>query len=339
LVSDFLNGYNSTLFVYGQTGSGKTHTMFGQSEGKQAQKGIIWRACEQIMNKIETRAKFGCNSRVGVTYIEIYGDQVINLLNEGKSVSENKSAAREYVIQGNAEVEVKSLPQLERILLLGEMQKRKAATAMNERSSRAHSLMILHLQQTDEECGLSLESRLILGDLGGAEQVKASQVTGERLRETIYINMGLLALKKCIDALHRKENFVPYGDSQLTKILSTALGGNSKTAVIVCASKEPINCAMTMQSLRFAERCQQITNTAQKARGVALNVLEGLNAEISRLEDLIKEKEVWKNKKVEQKDAIEGTKILVQSYLTGAEKEREELEVLLERRRQFLGSV
>jgi kinesin family protein 6/9 len=29
LVTDFLDGYNGTIFAYGQTGSGKTYTMSG----------------------------------------------------------------------------------------------------------------------------------------------------------------------------------------------------------------------------------------------------------------------------------------------------------------------
>ena len=75
------------------------------------------------------------------------------------------------------------------VLRVGEAQKRRAATAMNDRSSRAHVLFILTLTQTRstdtadiesaavEDCSplrnstITRTSRLFLADLGGSEQV------------------------------------------------------------------------------------------------------------------------------------------------------------------------
>merc|ERR1719506_617914 len=73
--------------------------------------------------------------------------------------------------------------------------KRRAATAMNERSSRAHSLIVLTLEQQAAEGAGKVRSTLCLVDLGGCEKVKKSNATGERLQEAIHINQGLLALK------------------------------------------------------------------------------------------------------------------------------------------------
>ena len=56
----------------------------------------------------------------------------------------------------------------------------------------------------------------------------------QRLAEAVNINTGLLALKRCIDALHEGQRakregksppHVPYQDSKLTMLLSSALGG------------------------------------------------------------------------------------------------------------------
>lgn len=63
----------------------------------------------------------------------------------------------------------------------------------------------------------------------------------DRLREAVYINSGLLALKKCVGALNDSESksqYVPYGDSKLTLLLSSGLGGDSKTSVVVCTAQE-----------------------------------------------------------------------------------------------------
>jgi hypothetical protein len=88
---------------------------------------------------------------------------------------------------------------------------------MNERSTRAHSLFIMTLKQTRPGTSVTLRSRLFLADLGGSEQVKKSGVEagflreggseqfsvgfemGQHMREAVNINLGLLALKKCIE--------------------------------------------------------------------------------------------------------------------------------------------
>ena len=40
-ISDFINGYNGTIFAYGQSGSGKTFTMYGDDILNSEKKGII----------------------------------------------------------------------------------------------------------------------------------------------------------------------------------------------------------------------------------------------------------------------------------------------------------
>ena len=109
------------------------------------------------------------------------------------------------------------------LLEIADKAKRRAATSMNERSSRAHSLIMLTLTQeagsaTGEGEG-KVRSTLCLCDLGGSEKVKKSNVTGERLMEAIHINQGLLALKNCISALNQRQSYVPYQDSKLTYLL------------------------------------------------------------------------------------------------------------------------
>lgn len=77
-----------------------------------------------------------------------------------------------------------------------------AATAMNERSSRAHVILMFNLQQVHPSTGHRITSHLCMADLGGSEQLKKSLAEGDRRREAVQINMGLLALKQCITALN-----------------------------------------------------------------------------------------------------------------------------------------
>lgn len=48
---------------------------------------------------------------------------------------------------------------------------------MNERSSRAHSILILSLKQRNLRTGVEIESKMFLADLGGSEQIKKSKVS------------------------------------------------------------------------------------------------------------------------------------------------------------------
>ena len=59
---------------------------------------------------------------------------------------------------------------------VGEQQKRRASTAMNDRSSRAHSLFIVTLKQTHLDRNVTINSRLFMADLGAhiARRIGAS---------------------------------------------------------------------------------------------------------------------------------------------------------------------
>ena len=58
----------------------------------------------------------------------------------------------------------------------------------------------------------------------------------------------------------QKKRHVPYRDSTLTRLLQNALGGNCKTALVICASPHMLNRYETIRSLKFGLRCQQIEN-------------------------------------------------------------------------------
>jgi hypothetical protein len=74
-----MQGYNGTIFAYGQTGTGKTFTMEGVAD-KQELKGIIPRSIEWIFNSIKSYSDQ--NFLVRVSFVEIYNEEVIDLLNK-----------------------------------------------------------------------------------------------------------------------------------------------------------------------------------------------------------------------------------------------------------------
>lgn len=74
-----MQGYNGTIFAYGQTGTGKTFTMEGVSD-KADLKGIIPRSIDWIFNSIKSYSDQ--NFLVRVSFVEIYNEEVIDLLNK-----------------------------------------------------------------------------------------------------------------------------------------------------------------------------------------------------------------------------------------------------------------
>jgi kinesin family protein 5 len=406
LVTDVMNGCNATGIMYGQTGSGKTHTMFGpgleMAEGKDVftpapkkeTNGIVIRACEEIFHAVEDRRQqHNIEAEIHISYVEVYGETVSDLLLYGKRCGHAKAASQQFVLSGAAEQRVDSIEDVRRLLLLGEAQKRRAATALNDRSTRAHSIFILTLKQRrynetplanlDEEAPTTttLTSKLFLADLGGSEQVKKSKVeagkskkhpakettdasdiedsaerdralysTGfemaERMREAVYINLGLLALKKCIEALNAKASYVPYQDSKLTMLLSAGLA-TGKTRVIVCINSDPQHITETIGTLRFGERCAMIVTDVRSNVSMLESVLQKLNSEIRTLEALIKEKEVWEvveERRVDElaeegtMEASIGLERKLVTVLRGAENERAMLNDLLLQRAELTGS-
>lgn len=139
-------------------------------------------------------------------------------------------------LQGASEVPVTSFAEALQVLQHGQMRKHIAQTAMNERSSRAHTVFALNLTQVNEALHAATRSTLHLVDLAGCEQLKTSKATGECQAEAIGINSSLFVLGRVITALVEGHHHVPYLESALTRLLRPALGVNSRTTVVVTCS-------------------------------------------------------------------------------------------------------
>ena len=118
----------------------------------------------------------------------------------------------------------------------GDETKNIAETKLNENSSRSHTVFRINLQSTSTDGDSKIRvSQLNLVDLAGSEGVSKTHADGLRLREGSNINRSLLALSNVINKLSQAGNgktFINYRDSKMTRILQSALGGNSKTAII-----------------------------------------------------------------------------------------------------------
>uniref|UniRef100_A0A803TM01 Kinesin family member 21B n=1 Tax=Anolis carolinensis TaxID=28377 RepID=A0A803TM01_ANOCA len=124
-------------------------------------------------------------------------------------------------------------------------------------------------------------------DLAGSERLKRTGATGERAKEGISINCGLLALGNVISALgdqSKKALHVPYRDSKLTRLLQDSLGGNSQTVMIACVSPSDRDFMETLNTLKYANRARNIKNKVVVNQDKTSQQISALRAEIARLQ-------------------------------------------------------
>mmetsp|Transcript_7890 Transcript_7890/g.21549 ORF Transcript_7890/g.21549 Transcript_7890/m.21549 type:complete len:685 (+) Transcript_7890:105-2159(+) len=362
LLVDFINGRSGCLLAFGQTGSGKTFTMSGPDEGAATTlgpdvgpaAGLVPRALRELLSAVAVRERRGIRSQVLVSFVEIYGEDVTDLLRDGEHLGAWRGVAARALAAGRADVAVDSEASASQLLLRGERSKRRAATAMNERSSRAHSVFTLTLVQSDDSAR-EVRSTLCLADLGGSEQLKRSKAEGDKLREAVQINLGLLALKNCVTALTEGARYVPYQNSKLTQLLMPGLSGHAQTVVVVCGSTDPVDASETLEALRFGELCAVLESESKlPTASLMAQTLRTLDEQIAEVEKEIVAKERWetvverraderafaaKGKGADYGESLVDTGVEEKrtAKLVGAEAERERLEELLERRRELLG--
>ncbi|KAM7406307.1 hypothetical protein PAMP_000692 [Pampus punctatissimus] len=294
-------GYNATLLAYGQTGSGKSYSM------------------------------------VFFSMLEIYNEQVVDLLSRasrtpgGLRVREEQQ--RGFYVEGLRTVPCDSAPQVEQLMEQGTRTRTTAATHMNANSSRSHMLIILQLKQISLEIlpafvvdivvnssqifskeSITKQSNINLVDLAGSERQRSSGSEADRLKEGTAINLSLTTLGNVISTLAdvaggKKVVHIPYRDSVLTKLLQSALGGNSRTVMVThtliltycstvfvqnplkhefifkIATLSPADICYeeSLSTLRYAERAKRIQNRAVVNESPTERLVKELKAENARL--------------------------------------------------------
>jgi len=177
-------------------------------------------------------------------------------------------------------------------LALGSQNRKVAATCMNKESSRSHCCFALSVQITTKEDGTTTRkfSRFNLIDLAGSERQRATNATGDRLKEANNINRSLSALGNVIMALANSNGHVPYRDSKLTFMLKDSIGGNSKTCIIANCSPAQECLDETLSTLKFVRFAKLVRNMAT-VNSESAGGAEALKREIARLKAALAERD------------------------------------------------
>jgi centromeric protein E len=241
IVSSAVSGLNGTIFAYGQTSSGKTFTMLGGGLKQPDVHGIIQMAGKDIFSQITADS---CRVfLLRVSFIEIYNEEVRDLLASGGTKGSGAVlAVREDPHQGvliNAnETFVTDLETLLSIMYTGEKNRAVGSTAMNERSSRSHTIFRItiesrkskeildkdgdncefeqektksqqtKLQEDDDNDGAVQVSTLNLVDLAGSESIRYTGATGKRQKEGGRINQRCDNLRSVLRVLCKEKIFL-----------------------------------------------------------------------------------------------------------------------------------
>jgi kinesin family protein C2/C3 len=297
LVVGALDGFSACVFAYGQTGSGKTHTMGGAADASpgDAGRGLNERALAELFEAAEARredAEGGLEDAavftIAVEMREIYNERVRDLLVPLPEKEEiwRGGAAGERMLDAsakparNAEEEDECVASVTRVVVRdaahaldvireGASRRASAATALNERSSRSHSVVTVSVEGALVASGARVAGRLHLVDLAGSERVSRSEASGDRLKEAQHINKSLSALGDVVAALLEKRAHVPFRNSKLTGLLADSLGGDAKVALLAHLAPEPASLPETASTLLFAQRCSRVELGRARANALA----------------------------------------------------------------------
>jgi len=295
-----IRGYNGAVIAYGQTGAGKTHTMIGSKTGRnqgiapRAVSAIFAALARRAAWHVEVSVLEVYNERVrdllapggGVATVEIH------------EVRSDEQPGQSFRCPDATFWRAQTPDEALAALAEGARRRETARTDMNHHSSRSHLVFTICVWQNDKEAGATLRSRLHLVDLAGSERLKRSMAmdsprhsgTGavfsarqgprvssgnsmasspstargprDQRREAGEINRSLSQLALVIQRLTAPgpQQYVPYRDSMLTRLLAESFGGSSKTCLVIACSPLAENREETRSSLDFGRRAKLVRN-------------------------------------------------------------------------------
>ncbi|XP_044735415.1 kinesin-like protein KIF12 [Chrysoperla carnea] len=273
LIEMSVEGFSCTAFCYGQTGSGKTHTLTGppglierHRNHYSEDHGLVFRSFMYLFKLIQAKTEFHFTMKA--SFLEIYNEKVIDLLNPGSArkplaVRWSKKL-RGFFVENLFTVDCEEFDDLLAVLEEGMRNRKVGSHSMNEHSSRSHTILTVHInseQAAENGVFISRQGKINFVDLAGSEMTKKTHSEGKTLEEANNINKSLMVLGYCISSLSdskRKGGHIPYRDSKLTKLLADSLAGNGVTLMIACISPARSNLSETLNTLRYAARAKRI---------------------------------------------------------------------------------
>lgn len=207
----------------------------------------------------------GCsleNTIVSISFFELYGGYVQDLLNDRNRLKILEDGKGEIHVNGLTEMSINDSTKFLDIVAIGNGSRTTHMTEANDTSSRSHAICQIMLRDRNND--KLLRGKLSLVDLAGSERGSDTKSHNQQRRaESADINTSLLTLKECIRALDTGNkrtaktgtHHVPYRGSKLTLILKDCFtSDNAMTAMIATVSPGAASADHSINTLRYADR-------------------------------------------------------------------------------------
>ena len=275
LIQSMIHGNNICIMSYGQTCTGKTYTIQGNNNNK----GIASRAVKEIFEIIDNLIKknnlqknrnnfengyspsqvrntsYFIKAKINMTIIEIYNEQIFNLLEESTpKLNIFEDAQGNLIIPDLSPINISNYDEANKLFILSEKFRHTSSTEFNERSSRSHCIFTFNIKLTNNDNNI-IRSTLHVIDLAGSERITKAQSNNEKIKkEALSINLSLHSLSNVLFAIANKSGHIPYRDSKLTHFLKDSLNDNYNIMLLLHISPNIKDLSETISTLQFGER-------------------------------------------------------------------------------------
>ncbi|KAL4471140.1 hypothetical protein ABPG72_019082 [Tetrahymena utriculariae] len=261
LIYSLFQGISATIWAYGQSGSGKTYTLIGFDD-KHENLGQIFLSAYEILGIIKSKDYFNCVQQQDfeefVVYMSIYtlSNEIINdmLSDNHESLKIKQQTQEEYFyIESITKLKISNEQEFLDALHKGINKKN-----LNNKIKNQYFFVDIFLQRFDQDQKLIKSSFLRFIDFIGCQRTKRNY-SSEYQREIIQVYTSLCAFNRVICQLQNLNAHIPYRDSQLTKLMKSSLGGNSR-ALMICNLNIQQDIDEIHSLLRSAKNVQEVKN-------------------------------------------------------------------------------
>lgn len=210
-----------------------------------------------ILNLFENLKLSALSYSVRVSYLEIFHDELIDLLQSndttGSQLKIYESNKNQIVVNGLTEINV-TTPMAAFSALQNGLDRLKN----HAHSAKSHTIFTLNVQLKEKPKNCEIDDDLLKSSKLCFVHLTSSENTGTKSRtKTIQ---SLASFNRVVQALIDKQSHIPYRDSKLTRIMHESLGGNAKTSVIATISPGSNAIEETLQTVELMSRIKCVVN-------------------------------------------------------------------------------
>ena len=224
----FLNTteYSTNYWVaFGYTGSGKTYTT------------------SNLIRNLYNTLNVDKKCKIYVTAIQIYNNNIYDLLNNNKSLAFYKT--NELIIKNITRMD----DNINTIIDMCIQNRNTAQTEMNNTSSRSHAIVTIYYNN----------KKYVIVDMAGQERISNNNNDLLIQKQANNINLNMLALKECIRNHNENKKYIPYRRTLITLVLKPIFE-NKCNVSFICNVNLKQSLYYQIDSLRYASSLYRKTS-------------------------------------------------------------------------------